>query len=101
VILAHGGAVEDAGEVVHRMARTTFERIPGVVRSAIGRYRFSRLRLRMLERAARRSRERRYAGDWVFEVVDGDGEPFDFGVDYTECGIVEFIHARGADELTP
>jgi hypothetical protein len=57
--------------------------------------------MRRLEKAARRSQARRYPGDWVFEVVHGDGESFDFGVDMTECGIVKFFHSQGADEVVP
>jgi hypothetical protein len=101
VILRHGGTVEDAGELVHRVSRSEFERIPRPVRAVIGLLRFNGLRLRLLARAARRSQARRYPADWVFEFVDGDGEDFDFGVDYTECGVVKFLAAQGAAELTP
>jgi hypothetical protein len=101
VILRHGGTVEDAGELINRMTRAEFERIPRPVRSAFRWLRFNGLRLRLLARAARRSQARRHRGDWVFEFVDGDGEDFDFGVDFTECGVVEFLDAQGAGELTP
>jgi hypothetical protein len=101
VILRHGGTVEDAGELIHRMTRAEFERIPPPVRSAFGWMRFNGLRLRLLARAARRSQARRYPDDWVFEFVDGGGEDFDFGVDFTECGVVKFLDAQGAGELTP
>jgi hypothetical protein len=101
VILRHGGTVEDAGELIHRMTRAEFERIPLPARSAANWLRFNGLRLRLLARGARRSQARRYPGDWVFEFVPGDGEDFDFGVDYTACGVVEFLDAQGAGELTP
>ena len=35
------------------------------------------------------------------QFVDGTGQPFDFGMDVTECAIVNFMHAQGADEFTP
>ena len=101
VVVRHGGSVEDAGELLHRMVKAEMERIPKVLRHWIGRQRFGRLRRRKLETAARRSQARRYPGDWVFERIDGDGETFDFGIDYTECGIVKYLHAQGADELCP
>jgi len=101
VVVRHGGSVEDAGELLHRMVRAEMERIPRVLRHWIGRQRFGRLRRRKVEKAARRSQARRYPGDWVFERIDGDGETFDFGIDYTECGIVKYLHAQGADELCP
>jgi len=101
VVVRHGGSLEDAGEFLHRAVRAQMERIPMVLRHWVGRQRFGRLRRRKLERAARRSQARRYPGDWVFERIDGDGETFDFGIDYTECGIVKYLHAQGADELCP
>ncbi len=101
VVVRHGGSVEDAGEFLHRAVRAQMERIPKVLRHWIGRQRFGRLRRRKLEKAARRSQARRYPGDWVFERIDGDGKTFDFGIDYTECGIVKYLHAQGADELCP
>jgi hypothetical protein len=100
-MVRHGGTVEETGDLLRRVIEGQLGRIPKAVRHAMGRYRFSRAKIRQFERAARRSQARRYPDDWVFEVVDGDGETFDTGVDFTECGIVKFLHAHGADELTP
>lgn len=101
VVVRHGGSLEDTGKLIHRMIRAEAERVPQVVHSLMKRYAFSRLRRRQLERAARRSQARRYPGDRVFEMLDGDGETFDLGYDMTECGIVKFRHSQGADELCP
>ena len=51
--------------------------------------------------AAAISQQRRYPEDWVFEVVEGNGQGFAFGVDYTECGIVKYLAREGAPELAP
>jgi hypothetical protein len=66
-----------------------------------GRQLFSRKRIEQRRRAAADSQERRYPGDWVFEIVQGDGQAFAFGVDYTECGIVKYLNREGAPELVP
>ena len=100
-MVRHGGTAEETGELLRRAITAQLKRIPRPLRHAMGRYRFSRLKIRQFERAARRSQARRYPGDWVFEVVDGDGETFDTGVDHIECGIVKFLHAHDADELAP
>lgn len=55
---------------------------------------------RMLKRAAATSQRREYAGDFVFHFVEGDGQSFDFGIDYTECAIVKFFRSQGAEEFT-
>jgi hypothetical protein len=72
-----------------------------MVRPVLRSYVFSGLRRRRLEKAARDSQERRYPADWVFEIVPGDGQSFDYGKDVTECGIVKYLDAQGADELAP
>jgi hypothetical protein len=40
-----------------------------------------------------------YPGDWKMTFVEGDGVNFDFGVDYTECGVVKFYKAHNAFDL--
>lgn len=101
VVIRHGGTVLDTGEFLHRWLRARLERIPRVLRHLLGRYRFSRVKIRQYERTARRSQKRRYPGDWVLEMVDDVGKAFDTGFDITECGIAKFLHDQGADDLTP
>ena len=50
---------------------------------------------------ARISQERRYPGDWVRDFVEGDGEDFDYGYDFYECGTRKLYRAHGADAFTP
>ena len=95
VVLRHGGSLQDTGELMHRRNRARLWRIPQVIRHGPGR----RLFLRQQERVARRSQARRYPGDWVMEVVDGDGESFDYGLNVTECGALKFLQQHGAEEL--
>ena len=97
VVLRHGGSVEDTGELFQGRNRARLERIPRVIRHGLGRNLF----LRQMSRAARRSQARRYPGDWVMEVVNGDGESFDYGLDVTECGALKFLQKQGAEELLP
>jgi hypothetical protein len=96
VVLRHGGTAQDAGEVPYRYARASVDRVPRPLRRRLLGARRARA-----QKMARRSQQRRYPGDWVAEFVDGADQPFDFGVDYTECGIVKFLNNQRADELTP
>lgn len=95
-VLRHGGDAQDAGRVAYDYVRDMVGRVPRPLRARMLGPRRARA-----ERQARWTQQRRYPGDWVCEVVDGAGQPFDFGMDITECGIVKFLHAQGADELTP
>lgn len=42
-------------------------------------------------------------GEETAAVIRGEirGKAFEFGIDMTECAIVKFLHAEGADELCP
>lgn len=62
---------------------------------------FSQGRIAQRRRDAAISQERRYPGDWVFQVIEGDGTHFQIGVAYTECGIVKYLSEQDATELAP
>lgn len=96
VVVRHGGGAQDTGKVADDYARNTVARIPRPLRRQLLRPRKARA-----QRMAVRSQQRRYADDWVVDFVDGSGQPFDFGLDVTECAIVKFLHVQGADELAP
>jgi hypothetical protein len=53
-----------------------------------------------VERSAE-SLSRKYPGDWVSEYVEGDGENFDFGINFTECAIHKFFKQHDALRYTP
>ena len=47
------------------------------------------------------SQSKKYPEDWVSEYVEGDGQTFDFGIDFTECAICKFFEARNALRYAP
>jgi hypothetical protein len=47
------------------------------------------------------SQERRYPGDWVGVAKFGDGQSFDVGHDYTQCGAVLLFRAHGQEDAAP
>jgi hypothetical protein len=96
----HGKTVEETGELVYRAMETWINRYPRFVLHLMGRYYMSKRNQRRSRQKAVVSQERRYPGDWVREHVEGSAM-FDWGMDYTECGIVKFLSSQGADELAP
>jgi hypothetical protein len=64
------------------------------------RLRWETLMARRRERA-RRSQERRYAWDWVYDFVEGDGKTFDYGYNYYECATQRFYRVQGAQAFLP
>jgi hypothetical protein len=99
---ARGASVEEAARILYLGMVSFIDSIP--IRWLMrwqGRRLLSQKRIEKRRRAAEVSQQRRYPDDWVFEIVDGDGQEFDFGVDYTECGIVKYLAREGASELAP
>jgi hypothetical protein len=99
---ARGASVEETARILYLGTESFVSSIPmrWLMRWQ-GRRLFSQRRIEKRRRAAEMSQQRRYPDDWVFEIVDGDGQEFDFGVDYTECGIVKYFAREGASELVP
>ncbi|MFN2224751.1 MAG: alpha/beta fold hydrolase [Anaerolineae bacterium] len=93
---AHGKTAEETGRILYE-----------AVVDAVGALPFSPAGppapefIRQRKEEARRSQERRYPGDWVWAFVEGDGQGFDYGYDFYECGVQKYYRAQGADELLP
>ena len=96
-----GWTVEAAGRLIYEMSEAELKAIPGLVRRVIGYLWFSPLLLRRFRKRATESQERKYPGGYVLTYVEGDGQDFDYGLDYTECASCKFLSAQDALELAP
>lgn len=96
---SQGRTVEDAGQLVYEMGEAELKAIPGLVRRVVGRVWFSPWFRGRLKKRAIASQERRYPGGYVLTYVEGDGQTFDYGVDYTECASCKFLRAQDAMDL--
>ncbi len=93
--------VEEAGEMIYEMNEAELKAIPWYARRTIGFLWFSRWFKRRLKIRAKESQERRYPEGYVLNYVTGDGQTFDYGIDYTECGGWKFLQAQDAQALAP
>jgi hypothetical protein len=101
VMKPYGIPVEEIGSLVHRMAQAWASQYPAFARRLIGRLYMSQLWRKRTRKKALVSQNGEYPGNFVFEVVDGDGQNYEWGINYLECGVVKFFQAQGADEFTP
>ncbi len=101
VMKAHGKSVDEVGEIIYQGFGAQMADTPGWVTGVMGLLQSAGLAAYAAKKDADISQQQTYAGDWLFTYVKGDGESFDWGVDYTECGVCKFFHAQNADELTP
>jgi hypothetical protein len=98
---SRGKPVEEIGDVVYEAAEAFFASIPRSLTRLYGRLHFTRYSMRQAQKTATESQRRQHAGDWVFAFVEGDGEAFDWGQDFAECGVIKFFQAQDAVEFAP
>lgn len=98
----HGKTAEEMFVIFCQLGTEALDRMPGLATRLMGRLMLGKYGGKwVLSRLAARSQKRRYPGDWVFTVIEGDGKEFDWGVEYTECAVVKFWQDQGAEELLP
>jgi len=101
VLKRRGEPIEEIGVFAYQAGEAYLQAYPAFLRRVVGHMTFSRRYLRRLQKLAAKSWERRYPGDYVYTFVPGDGETFDYGVDYAECAGSKFLREQGAAELAP
>ncbi len=101
VMKTHGKPLPEIGQILYEGFDAQMAATPGLVSGFMGAAQSLGLTGQQVKHDAVISQQRQYPEDWVFTYVAGDGVAFDWGVDYTECGVCKFYHAQGADEFTP
>lgn len=99
---ARGESVAEAARLIYLGTSSFYSGFPSrLLLRWQGRKQFSRKRIDQRKHDAAVSQQRRYPDDWVFNIVEGDGQTFQWGMDYTECGIVKYLSRQDAPELAP
>jgi hypothetical protein len=94
----HGFSATEAWEVSRVVIERRLARMPRFLRRIAGSVFFSRFvkhRARLLADKSQRSA----LGGFRFDFVEGDGKEFDYGIDYTACGIQSLMRRHGAEEF--
>lgn len=96
-----GRTAEEAGRLIYCMGTEEALAISPLGRRVMEVLWFSRLLRKLIERRAIKSQRRIYPADFVMNYVEGDGQEFDYGVDYLECANCKFLQAESAFEIAP
>ena len=97
---AHGKTAEEAWEICHDALRLRMTHYAPIKRWLLKRVMFSGIvKRRFRQRAA--AGEIHQLGDFQVRFVSGNGEDFDFGVDYLACGIHKFVREHGGEAFAP
>lgn len=96
----NGRSASEAWEVCHGAIVARMEAFPAWKTWLLRKLMFSGLmRHRVRKRAA--LGEPIQLGDFLVRYLTGDGETFDWGVDYVACGNYEFMKQQDAEEFAP
>ena len=98
---AHGKDIAESTEIIYGAVKARLAQYPRFVLWLGGVRAFSPFFVKSLQRQAQESHQRKYPGGFVFDIVIGDGKEFDWGLDFTECGICKFYRAQNAIEFLP
>lgn len=98
---ALGRTVEESWEVCSEIIEAQLLSIPRFMRKIIRNSVFTNRQRATYRKQALQSQERRYAKGDVFQVIEGDGNAFDYGLDITECAKVQFLKEQDALEFMP
>jgi len=99
-MFAHGQSLEESGRIFYRAMETLFDGLLDPLDVAQSGDPNGKTAQDEFRRMARWSEKSPYPGDWKLAFVEGSAD-FDFGVDYTECGLLKFYKAQKAAELAP
>jgi hypothetical protein len=98
---AFGKPSSEIADVIYEGMQIRLEQYPHFLLRWLGRLQFSRLFVNRLMRLANETQKRIYQSNFVAEIVIGDGNEFDWGIDFCECAIYKFYKAQNALELLP
>ena len=101
VLQRQGRTLEDAGRLIYLIGTEEARAIPYLGRRVMEVLWFSRWFRRLAKKRAFKSLQRRYPAHFVMNYVEGDGQEFDYGVDYIECANCKFLQAENAFEIAP
>ena len=96
----HGKSPGEAWELCHEALRFRMEEIPLWKRWLMRRFMFSCLVRKIVARRARQQ-QKILMGDFEIEYLIGEGDEFDYGVNYIQCGNYNFVKKHGGEEFAP
>jgi hypothetical protein len=94
VLKREGKPLSEIGEISYKACEKIYNLHPEIAPKSSPEY------IPYIKKAAEESLKRKYPDDWVYTFIEGDGES-DYGLDFTECGIVKLFNKYNADEFVP
>jgi len=96
-----GSSVRDVGKILYEIREIQAFSQSKVMNFLIAKLIFTFLIKNGFKRKIKKMTQVNYSENWKMEFVEGDGEEFDWGLDYHECAIKKFYEKHGGEELLP
>lgn len=96
----HGKPPNEAWELCHEALRLRLAEMPRWKRWFLKYFMFSSFVKKIMQRRARKQ-EKGCFGDFEIEYLVGKGDDFDIGVNYHQCGNINFAKKQGGEEFAP
>ena len=100
VMKRHDKTAAEAWEICHDGLRLRLNNVPNIVRRLVEKIYFSNFVRDRMQTTTAQTQEQPLSG-FVMEFVPGDGEDFDYGVNYLQCTLHKFVCEQGAAEFAP
>lgn len=94
----HGKTPAEAWEICHEALKIRVRMVPGIRRWLLKQTMYSGVLRRRLKKMTDIGKPLGF-GDFEMKYVAGDGDNFDFGIDYVRCGNYEFVKNQGVEEF--
>ena len=95
-----GKTAGEAWEICHEALKLRVEQVPKIKRWLLRMMLYSGILRRRMQKLANMGKTMEF-GDFETQYVAGDGNNFDFGIDYVKCGNYKFVQEQGAEEFAP
>ncbi|MFC1972421.1 L-2-amino-thiazoline-4-carboxylic acid hydrolase [Chloroflexota bacterium] len=93
-----GKTASEAWEICHEALKMRVQMVPKIKRWFLKRMMYSGILRRRLQKFTNMGKPLGF-GNFEIRYVAGDGNDFDFGIDYVKCGNYNFAQEHGAEEF--
>lgn len=100
ILKSEGRNVEEIGKMIVEIEEERIQPFSRFLLRLYGRLIYTHSGIILSKKAVEGIRKHEYPEGWAATFIEGDGREFDFGIDYTECGVCKFFQQQGADEIT-
>jgi hypothetical protein len=100
VLNKRGHSDEFIGDLCYRIAEHFVQKQPQWAAKLQGILAQTKLFKMMYRKISEKSQKREYPGDFVAQFVEGVEGKYDYGFDFTECGICKLFKTENAEQFT-